>query len=281
MTESARWTCPTCNEIVLTPFCSRCGEQPLVPHDLTLRGLSEKLLHALTSIDARAARSALCLLRHPGELTLAWVRGARKPYVAPFQLFLIANVIFFALQWLTGVTVISSSLDSHLHHQDWRELALSLLTQRLQKTQLSLAQYAPVFDRAIVLNAKSLIGLMAIPFALFLPLVFVRQPRPFMTHAVFSLHFYTFLLLLFCVAMLAAKLSSLLGFGGIESLVVDNVLSTANFVACVAYLYIAIGPVYGTAGAMRGLQAVVLTVAIAAIVLGYRFVLFLITLYAT
>ena len=281
MTDSARWTCPTCNEIVLTPFCSRCGEQQLAPHDLTLRGLSEKLLHALTSIDARAARSALRLLRHPGELTLAWVRGARKPYVAPFQLFLIANVIFFALQWLTGVIVISSSLDSHLHHQDWSELALSLLTQRLQKTQLSLAQYAPVFDRAVVLNAKSLIGLMAIPFALFLPLVFVRQPRPFMTHVVFSLHLYTFLLLLFCVAMLAARLSSLLGFGGIETSVVDNVLSTANFVACAAYLYIAIGPVYGTAGAMRWLQAVVLTVAIAAIVLGYRFVLFLITLYAT
>jgi cation transporter-like permease len=102
-----------------------------------------------------------------------------------------------------------------------------------------------------------------------------------MTHMVFSLHLYTFLLLLFCVAMLAAKLSSLLGFGGIESSVVDNVLSSVNFLACVAYLYMAIGPVYGTVGVMRGLQAIVLTVAVAAIVLGYRFVLFLITLYAT
>ena len=102
MVDSAHWTCPTCKLVVTTPFCARCGEEPLAPRDLTLRGLVEKAVHALTSIDARAARSARTLLRHPGELTLAWTRGVRKQYVAPFQLFLIANVLFFALQSVTG-----------------------------------------------------------------------------------------------------------------------------------------------------------------------------------
>jgi hypothetical protein len=36
------------------------------PRDLTLRGIAEKALHALTSIDARVARSAWTLLRRPG-----------------------------------------------------------------------------------------------------------------------------------------------------------------------------------------------------------------------
>ena len=107
---------------VKTPFCPRCGEEPLASRDLTLRGIVEKFLHVFASIDARAARSARLLLRRPGELTLAWIRGVRKPYVAPFQLFLIANVLFFALQSLTGENVFSSSLDSHLHHQDWSDL---------------------------------------------------------------------------------------------------------------------------------------------------------------
>jgi hypothetical protein len=47
------------------------------------------------------------------------------------------------------------------------------------------------------------------------------------------------------------------------------------------YLYAAIGPVYGASGAMRVAKAVVLTLAVGLIVLGYRFVLFLITLYGT
>jgi predicted RNA-binding Zn-ribbon protein involved in translation (DUF1610 family) len=281
VTGSVNWTCPRCGVAVTTPFCPRCGEEPIAPRDLTLRGLAEKLLHAFTSIDARAARSAWWLLRRPGELSLAWTRGVRKPYVAPFQLFLIANVLFFALQWLTGENVFSSTLDSHLHHQDWSELAQALLASRLQATHMSLEQYAPVFDRAVVLNAKSLIVLMTMPFALLLPLVFFREHRPFMAHVVFSLHLYTFLLLLFCVALLAAMASAWLGFGGLEAPVVDNVLSLANLAACALYLYLAIGPVYGAAGPTRAFQALVLSLAVGAIVLGYRFVLFLITLYAT
>src|SRR4051812_7015033 len=116
MADNPQWTCPACQASLATPFCARCGEEPLAPHDLTLRGLLEKAIHAVTSIDARTVRSAAKLLRQPGELTLAWSRGVRRQYVAPFQLFLIANVIFFALQWLTKENVFSSSLASHLHH---------------------------------------------------------------------------------------------------------------------------------------------------------------------
>jgi hypothetical protein len=266
---------------VTTRFCASCGEEPAAPRDLTLRGLAEKLVHALTSIDARAARSGWKLLRHPGELTLAWMSGIRKAYVAPFQLFLIANVLFFAMQSLTGQNVFSSSLDSHLHHQDWSDLAQSLVTRRLAATHKSLEQYAPVFDRTVVLNAKSLILLMAILFSLLLPVAFFRKRRPFMAHVVFALHLYTFLLLLFCAALLAAKLSELAGIGGLEAPAVDDVLSVANLGACAVYIYLATGPVYDAAGALRACKAILLALAAAVIALGYRFLLFLITLYAT
>jgi hypothetical protein len=266
---------------VKTPFCPRCGEEPLAPRDLTLRGIAAKFLHVFASIDARAARSAWLLLRHPGELTLAWTRGVRKPYVAPFQLFLIANVFFFALQSLTDENVFSSSLDSHLHHQDWSDLARSMLARQLEATHASLEQFEPMFDRAVVLNAKSLVLLMTLPFALLLPLAFFRERRPFVTHVAFSLHLYTFLLLVFCVALVAAKLSVLLGFGGLDSPLVDHVLSVANLAACAVYIHLAIGPVYGATGALRVAKAAGLALAAGAIVLGYRFTLFLITLYST
>jgi len=276
-----RWTCPKCRLEVLTPFCASCGEEPVAPRDLTLRALGGKLLHALTSIDARAARSAWHLLRRPGALTVAWVSGLRKPYVAPFQLFLIANVIFFALQWLTHENVFSSTLDSHLHHQDWSELARTLVANRLETRHTELARYAPEFDRAVVFNAKSLIVLMALVFALLPPLVFWRERKPFMVHMVFALHLYTFLLLLFCAALLFAATSAWLGTGGLDAPWVDNVLSGVNLAACMLYLYLAIGPVYGATGMRRTAQAVLLGLAVGAIVLGYRFVLLLITLYTT
>jgi hypothetical protein len=155
------------------------------------------------------------------------------------------------------------------------------LARRLEATHRGFEQYEPVFDRAVVLNAKSLILLMTIPFAAILPLTFARERRPFMTRVAFALHLYTFLLLLFCVALLLARFSEVLGFGGLDVPHVDNVLSIANLAACVAYIYLATGPVYGASGKLRAAKALLLALVVAAIVLGYRFVLFLITLYAT
>ena len=275
------WTCPTCNTLVPTPFCPRCGEAPVSPRDLTISGLATKAFNAFTSLDARTMHSAWWLLRYPGELSLAWIKGVRKPYVAPFQLFLIVNVIFYTVQWLTGETVFGSSLESHLHHQDWSGLARAMVTRKLEESQTSLEDYAAVFDGAVAIHAKSLIILMTIPFALLLPLVFLRERRPFVAHVVFSLHLYAFLLLLFCIALLIARLSALLGFGGLQTASVDNVLSTFNLAACALYLYLAIGRVYGSTGARRLIQTLVLAIVVAVIVVGYRFALFLITLFST
>ena len=264
-----------------TPFCPRCGEESLVAHDLTLRGFAEKLLHALTSIDARVVRTAWCLLRAPGTLTVAWIRGVRKAHIAPFQLFLIANVLLFALQWATGEAVFSSPLASHLNQQDWSAYARALLARRLEATQGRIEDYAPHFDRTVVLYAKSLIVSMTVPFALVLPLVFLRERWPFMAHVTFSVHLYTFLLLLFCAALVMAKASAFLGFGGLATPLVDDVLTLVILVACALYPYVAIGVVYGVRAFGRVWRTAVLTIGVSAIVVGYRFVLFLLTLYTT
>jgi Protein of unknown function (DUF3667) len=275
------WVCPTCRSEVLTPFCAQCGERPIKPRDLTLRGVFERLLHALTSVDGRLLRTFWRLLRQPGTLTVAYMDGARKPHTPPFQLFLVANVFFFAIQSLTNTNIFGASLDSHLHHQDWSALAQTLLDQRLAATHRGLEGYAPLFDRSVILNAKALVILMVLPFAALLPLAFWRSRKPFMAHLIFSVHLYAFLMLLFSVAVLAAGVERLFGGAGLGSPRVDNVLSVINLVVCAAYLYLAIGPAYSGSRWARAGKAVLLVVAATVIVLGYRFTLFLITLYST
>jgi hypothetical protein len=244
-----------------------------------LRGLLAQFTKAISGIDGRLVRSFESLLANPGALTNAYAQGRQKPFIGPFQLFLIANVVFFAVQSMTHTKVFSSTLDSHLHHQDWSELAQQLVTQRLQTTHRSLESYAPLFDQAAVLHAKSLVILMVAPFALLLPVAFLGKQRPFATHVVFSLHFHAFLLLLFCLALAIAAAGVLLGGPGLESARVDNVLTAINVVACTVYLYVATGAVYASTGAGRVLKAFALALAVGAIVLGYRFLVFLFTLY--
>jgi hypothetical protein len=275
------WTCPNCRTPVASRYCPRCGESPPNPRDLTVRGLFRQIGASFTSIDGRLIRSLRCLVTRPGELTVAYVEGRRKPYIGPFQLFLIANVTFFAAQSLTHANVLSSTLGSHLHEQDWRALAQALVARRLRTRGTLLGTYSPVFDQANVLHAKSLIALMVIAFALLLPLVFYRRRRPFVVHVVFSVHLYAWFLLVLCVGLVLAWAESWLGSGGLRSSGLDLLLSLAILSASAAYLYTAIGRVYAARPVVRSVQAVALALSMGGIVLGYRFALFLITLYST
>ena len=151
----------------------------------------------------------------------------------------------------------------------------------LETVHMTLESYAPVFNQAVVTNAKSLIILMVLPFTLLLPIVFFRARRPFVAHIVFSLHLYSFLLLLFCVCVSIAAMDVLFGGAGLNSAAMDNVLSIFNLAACAVYLYIATGRVYGGKGIIRAAKIAILAPAVATIFLGYRFLIFLITLYST
>lgn len=275
------WSCPTCSTRVTSAFCPGCGERPLGPPDYTVKGLLMQLAKAVGGLDGRLLRSLRLLLASPGALTLAYVQGRRKPLVGPFQLFFLANFVFFITQSLTHTKIFSSTLYSHLHQQDWSELAQRLVARRLAVTHDTLAHYAPLFDQAVVLYAKSLVILMAVPFAALLPVLFYTRHKPFGVHMAFALHFYAFVLLLFCAALAAIGGSMLLGGPGLESPLVDTIVTSVDLIICAVYLYLAVGRVYGGPPALRAAQAIGLAVAVGAIVLGYRFVILLITLALT
>jgi len=280
MTETVTWTCPSCQAQVATPYCPECGERPLTARDLTFRGLLEQVFEAFTNIDGRVLRSFRHLISRPGLLTLAFLKGRRRPYIGPVSIFLIANVLFFATEALTGSTVFSTPLASHLQTQPWSPLAQVLVAKRMDALQTSIAQYAPRFDAAVAVHARSLILLMALSFSVVPWIAFRRGRHPFMAHAAFSLHLYAFMLLVLSLGTTVPALGMLNGGGRSTSDLLDHVLSITLVLVCGIYLYLAIGRVYGGRGWTRFLAAAALAAATAAIVLGYRFVLLLLTLYS-
>ena len=276
-----QWTCATCGVNVNTLHCPSCGEKALEAKDLTFMGLMSQVAQTLTSIDSRLLRSLRVLTTRPGVITDAYVSGPRKPYIGPFQLFLIVNVMFFAVQSFGGSPVFSTSLHSHMYDQDWSEFARTLVAHKLQAEHLALAAYAPVFDHAVDVYAKSLVILLVLPFTVLLIPLFAGSHRPFVTHLVFALHLLAFLLLCSCVLLLFTALSSALGGSGLRSPYVDWGLFGVLIVVIATYLYVATAVVYEAKGLVRALKVAVLAVVIAAAVPGYRFLIFLVTLYFT
>jgi hypothetical protein len=273
------WTCLHCNLVIPTDFCAHCGEKAPREHDLSLRGLSHQLFETLTKIDGRLLRSLRFLLLRPGSLTVAYVQGQRKPYIGPIRLFFLANVIFFAVESATGGAVFTTPLASHLHTQPWSAFAEGLVTDRLVTLKTTLEAYTPEFNRVVARNARSLIILMALSFAFPVWIAFLRRKIPFVVHAVFALHVYAFLLLMLCVADVIPGIDVLFGGAGFASEALDHVIAITLLTISAAYLYFAMRAVYAGSVALRLFRTIGLTAAMAAIALGYRFSLFLISLY--
>jgi hypothetical protein len=276
MNNHESWLCPTCREAVSSPFCAVCGERQLDLHALTLRGLAEQVWHSLTSVDGNLIRSLLALVGKPGALTVAYLEGRRKPYLGPVPLFLMANVVFFAAESLLRSSVFATPLAMHLERQPWSPFAPAWVTNRLAALDTTLAEFTPVFDQALALHARSWIILMALAFTPVPALLFRHRHLPVAAHAVFALHLYAFLLLLLCVGTGVEA-----WFGGPAAMApwVDPAVSIGLLAACAAYLYAAVGTVYASNGARRALEVAALTVSVATLVLGYRFALFVLTLY--
>jgi hypothetical protein len=208
------------------------------------------------------------------------LQGCRRPYIGPVSLFLLANVMFFATEALTGGSVFTTPLQSHLHSQPWSPAAQELVSHRLETLKTTLDRYTPDFNRAIARNARSFIMAMALSFALPTWMVFRKSGRPLVAHAVFALHVYAFLLLLLCVATAVPPLHSFFGGAGFASENLDHIIAITVLACCAMYLYVAMGTVYGGGTRRRVLQTLSLTVAMATLALGYRFVLLLLTLYS-
>jgi hypothetical protein len=275
-----KWTCPSCGRTRATAFCPSCGEEPLRPRDLSVPDMSTQFLRAFSNLDARLARSFWTLLARPGALTEAHVAGRRRAWLGPLQIFFLANAIFFAIQSFTHFNILSSTLESHLTQQDWSPVAQALTDRRLAAKSVTLAAFAPGFDRAAILNAKAMIILMALAFVPVLPLVFRGARKRFGAHVIFALHLYAFILLLFCLSLLLAEAQLRLGGRGLASPAVDMALTLFNLAICTTYLWFAIGSFYGARGVMRGVKALGLAFLVGMIMLAYRFAIFLITLYS-
>jgi Protein of unknown function (DUF3667) len=105
-------TCPTCQHQYKGNYCNNCGEKIFHPHDLSLAHLLEDAVDKFTHFDLKIPKSIL-LLFNPGYLTEKFLKGIRKPFANPIQLFLIANVIFFLFYKMVPFSDFTPSWGDH------------------------------------------------------------------------------------------------------------------------------------------------------------------------
>lgn len=275
--------CVSCGTPMATPFCPECGEQRARDRHYTLAHFAEETIESFVHADGRLLASLRALVLAPGSLTRAYLAGRRRPYLAPLQLFLVLNVVFFLLGATRfAIRVFDTPLQTHLQQEPYSERARAMVDARLAERHVSLATYEEVFDHAATAEAKSLVILIVPAFALFTAVVVLPHRRPAVAHLVFALHAIGMLLLIL-LALWLALLGSALIARAVDGHATysDKVFSSIVAILFGTWLARALRVAYGGSPIAAVARAIVLTVSIMPILTEYRHLLFYVTFYTT
>jgi thiamine biosynthesis protein ThiS len=277
------WLCPTCGMQASGKFCGSCGEKKAGRNDLSLGHLFSHAVEVVFHADSRIIRSFRDLFTRPGFLTAEYVRGRRKPYLQPFQVFFVANVAYFLLLPLTGWNGLKTPLEVQTSTMTYQRLASRLVAQRVAAKGVTTQEFTHSFNHVVEVQARSLVVLMVPMFAVFVWLLELRKSRPFGEHLVFALHFVAVFLLgvlLLCYGLAHLVLLVLGHFHVFFSYPRVDLVTyaiTAGLVVC--YSFQAFRRTYADNAFAAAVKALILALAPLPVLQAYRFVLFLTALY--
>jgi len=91
---TAKDECSSCLSKLQGRYCHVCGQVSDEYHR-PIWFLFADIFDGLFGVDGRIWKTILPLMLRPGEVTNAYLRGTREPYIQPFKLFLLASILFF------------------------------------------------------------------------------------------------------------------------------------------------------------------------------------------
>lgn len=240
-------TCLNCNYVVENKYCPNCGQENTETRQ-SFHYLFTHFIEDLTHYDGSFWKTIKALLFRPGRLTKEYLEGKRLKYVPPVKLYIFISFVTFLLPNLLpdysfvntkteikgldenkkipeGITVnngpsINSieQLDSiqKIEKLSWLEYHTYKFTLK-SKGKASKAESKREIKENFKHNLPKVLFIYMPLFALFLWLFHNKKKWYYFDSGVFTLHYFSFLLLLFTISMVLEWLSGLVYNGDVIS----------------------------------------------------------------
>lgn len=272
--------CKSCGSTVTGRYCHACSEKVLTPEDHTLKHYLGALLNAFTFADSKLWNTLKAVVLRPGELSVAYMDGRRVMYMRPVAFFFLANFIYFAIPVFQ---TFNTTLDGHMRYMPYSAWASAMVEQHLESTGVALEELSVHYAPASANNAKLLLVFMVFLLVLPMALFYVRKRSYFSAYVTASFELMAFHIWVSTISLGTAF--------GLLVIVLNAVGLNANFVDVDSYLSIPlillhlwatigigrrffacswVGAIWRAAAMLFGLHFALT---------GYRFVLFVVTLW--
>jgi hypothetical protein len=160
------------------------------PEDPVVKNMTHEALHDLIHFDKKIFRTLPILLFKPGLLTERTLVEQPSRYVRPFTMFVFVNFIFFLVK---SKSIFNYTLDTYM------SMYGEIILKKQAALGVSMNTLTERFNMAMHFEEKEYLIIMVPLFALVLTLLFIKKKIPYTAHLVFSLHYYSFLIIFLLV----------------------------------------------------------------------------------
>jgi len=264
-------TCLNCRHVVEQKFCPNCGQENTDSRK-TFHHLFIHFFEDLTHYENAFWKTIKNLLFKPSVLTKEYLSGKRLSYLAPVRLYIFISFITFLMIAFFPSKVDNINIADKKIHSKFEEKTSNALEKfdsqshfnmRSMKTIDSIQKYGKEnekfsefeywayekilhvtkhntkkeiiekFIESFVHNIPKILFIIMPFFAFFLWLFHNKKKWYYFDHGIFTLHYFSFLLLLFLILFMIGKI---IGFFG-ENSAVSFISDIANFVGMIWMFY--------------------------------------------
>lgn len=277
--------CPNCAAALTGRYCADCGQKRIDEHEYSLRHFVAHSLHDLTHLDAKILGSIVPLVATPGLVTRDYLEGRRGRYLRPLQTFIILNVIFFLLASQLGMFRMTSKMFLESRPLFFAIKSRPLFEAKQRESGKTAEAFTEKVDERIDHLKRSLLLAVVPLFAGVVALLYLGSGRRYIEHLIFSIHFYSFWLIV-TLAVPVAIVLIVKAFGLLRHAVTsapsekryipESPLIATMFFGCWIWLASALRRVYESTRTGALVKSAVLAVVLIVLLLGFRDLVFLV-----
>ncbi len=188
--------CISCHAELNGSYCHSCGEKVVESKDFTLRKIIGEGIGAFTNLDSKFFKTFKALLFQPGLLCTEYLRGARKNYLKPFQVFIICNILFFIFLKEMDLLLIPSKWFIVSNFEFFKLNVHDIAQSIAAKKGVSLEEIKLLYDANVASNSKLFIIMLVPIFALVTYPIGYKRLKEYGKHIILALYLIAFFLVL-------------------------------------------------------------------------------------
>ncbi|APU69535.1 DUF3667 domain-containing protein [Christiangramia flava] len=185
--------CKNCQNKFSGNYCNNCGEKIISDEDFSITNILSQAVGAITNFDSKLLRTFQIMGNNPGILSSKIVSGIRVPFLKPFQIFVICNVLFFIFLSDTDLFRTPAKWFFNENFQYFGTTVIDKVSIIMRKENLSFTEVQSKYDSISSNLSKSLL-IILIPFIASIGIM-IKRNLQFGKHLILATIYFSQLLL--------------------------------------------------------------------------------------